>query len=84
MTSNPPPPESELSEEFRRLGENLKQAATTAWQSEEAQKFRQELQTGLRALESGIRDASPGRPWRRAASLPGPGARCRPGRCRRP
>ena len=58
MTSNPPPPESELSEEFRRLGENLKQAATAAWQSEEAQKFRQELQTGLRALESGLRDAA--------------------------
>ncbi|MCC7361082.1 MAG: hypothetical protein IT317_16480 [Anaerolineales bacterium] len=60
MTTNAPPPESELAAEFRRLGENLQQAATSAWQSEEAQRFRQELQTGLKALEGGLREAAAG------------------------
>jgi hypothetical protein len=58
MTSTPPPAEGELSEEFRKLGENLKQAAHTAWHSEESQKLRQELRTGLRALEVGLKGAA--------------------------
>ncbi len=58
MTSTPPPPEGELSEELRKLGENLKQAAQAAWHSEESQKLKQELRTGLRALEAGLKDAT--------------------------
>ena len=60
MTSTPPPPEGELSDELRKLGENLKQAAQAAWQSEESQKLKQELRSGLRALEAGLRDATTG------------------------
>lgn len=58
MTSTPPPPESELSEEFRRLAENLKQAAAAAWHSEESQKLKQEIRTGLHALEAGLKGAT--------------------------
>lgn len=58
MTSTPPPPESELSEEFRRLAENLKQAAAAAWHSEETQKLKQEIRVGLQALETGLKGAT--------------------------
>ena len=58
MTSAPPPSEGELSEELRKLGENLKQAAQAAWHSDESQKLRQELRTGLSALEAGLKGAT--------------------------
>jgi len=58
MTSTPPPPEGELSEEFRKLGENIKQAAHAAWHSDESQKFKQELRSGLHALEAGLKDVT--------------------------
>jgi uncharacterized lipoprotein YmbA len=53
-----PPPEGELSEEFHRLGENIKQAAQAVWQSEESQKLKQEIRSGLRALEAGLSGAT--------------------------
>jgi hypothetical protein len=58
VTNPTPPPESEVSEELRKLGENLKQAAHSAWHSEESQKLRQEIRTGLRALEIGLKEAA--------------------------
>jgi uncharacterized lipoprotein YmbA len=47
-----------LSEELRKLGENLKAAAQAAWHSEESQKLRQELRSGLSALEAGLKGAT--------------------------
>ncbi len=52
------PPESDLSSEFERLGRNLKEAARTAWESEESQKLQSELRRGLAALEAGLTGAA--------------------------
>jgi hypothetical protein len=52
-----PPPEGDLFDEFRKLGQNLSEAARAAWHSEESQKLRQELKVGLAALEAGLRQA---------------------------
>ncbi len=51
-------PESDLSAELRELGKNLKQAARTAWESEESRRFQQELKDGLAALEAGLRETA--------------------------
>jgi hypothetical protein len=51
-------PESDLSEEFRRLGQNLKQAAEAAWTGPEGQRLRGEIKAGLQALEKGINDTA--------------------------
>lgn len=40
-------PESELSEEFRKLGTNLKDALQAAWNSPDRQRLEQEIKTGL-------------------------------------
>ncbi len=52
------PPESDLSSEFERLGRNLKEAARTAWESEESKKLQAELKRGLSALEAGLTSAA--------------------------
>ncbi len=44
MTENKQP---DLASQFRELGENLKQIFQTAWESEEAQNFKEELKDGL-------------------------------------
>lgn len=51
-------PEGDLSSEFERLGQNLKAAARTAWESEESRKLQAELKSGLAALEAGLKHAA--------------------------
>jgi hypothetical protein len=45
--SNPQP---DLASQFRELGENLKNMFQSAWESDEAQKFKDELKAGLTEL----------------------------------
>ena len=52
------PTESELAAELRELGRNLKNAAKTAWESEESRRLQQELKDGFAALEAGLRDTA--------------------------
>jgi plasmid stabilization system protein ParE len=40
--------EGEISEEFRKLGSNLKEALEAAWNSPERQRLEQEIKAGLR------------------------------------
>lgn len=47
MTENEQP---NLGSQFRELGENLKLMFQTAWESEEAQNFKEELRNGLTEL----------------------------------
>ena len=49
MSENPNP-QPDIASQFRELGENIKNFFHTAWESEESQKFRQELQNGLNEL----------------------------------
>ncbi len=42
--------QQDLTSQFRELGDNLKNIMQTAWQSEEAQKLRQDIKTGLSEL----------------------------------
>jgi hypothetical protein len=51
-------PEGDLSAELRELGRNLKNAAKTAWESDESRRLQQELKDGLAALEAGLRETS--------------------------
>ncbi len=47
------PPErsaSEIAEELRLLGKNLKEVMRAAWESDERKKFQQEIQAGLKDL----------------------------------
>jgi hypothetical protein len=53
-----PTPESDLQGEFERLGQNLKAAVKTAWESEESRKLQAELKNGLVALEAGLKGAA--------------------------
>ncbi len=54
MTEQPQP---DLTSQFRELGENLKDIMQTAWESEEAQKLRQDIKTGLSELGKAANDA---------------------------
>ena len=47
MTEENPNPQPDMAAQFRELGENIKSFFQTAWESEESQNFRQELQNGL-------------------------------------
>src|SRR5687768_4528306 len=51
-------PEGDLSSELERLGQNLKEAAKAAWESEESRKLQGELKTGIAALEAGLAQAA--------------------------
>lgn len=51
-------PDGDLSAEFLKLGQNLKQAAEAAWESPEGQRLRGEIKAGLRALETGLNQAA--------------------------
>lgn len=57
MTKNHQP-ESDLAAEFRRLGENFKDALQTAWESEERKNLSREIQTGLNAFGESIGQAA--------------------------
>lgn len=48
-------PEDNLSEEFRKLGQNLAEALRTAWESPERKQFQQELETGLTELSQTVK-----------------------------
>lgn len=43
-------PESDLRDEFRNLGENLKQLFNSAWESEERQKLQQDIKDGMKEI----------------------------------
>ena len=49
MTENPQP---DLSAQFHQLGQNLKHLFQSAWESDEAQKFKEELKEGFTELGS--------------------------------
>jgi hypothetical protein len=51
------PPENDLADELRALGDNLKTILQTAWESEEAKKLRQEIEMGLTDLGKAANDA---------------------------
>lgn len=52
--SNPQP---DLAAQFRELGENLKTMFQSAWESDEAQKFKEELKNGLTELGDATTEA---------------------------
>lgn len=63
---------SNLKDEFRNLGNNLKQVINAAWESEERQKFQVEIEEGMRELgfvlddlAQGIREGEVGQNIRR-------------------
>jgi phenylalanyl-tRNA synthetase alpha subunit len=56
MSENPEP-QPNLTDQFRELGENIKNFFQSAWESEESQKFRQELQNGLNELGKATNEA---------------------------
>jgi ElaB/YqjD/DUF883 family membrane-anchored ribosome-binding protein len=51
------PPENDLADELRALGDNLKTILQTAWESEEAKKLRQEIEAGLTDLGKAATEA---------------------------
>lgn len=48
---------TDLAAQFRELGENLKNFFQTAWDSEEAQQFKEELREGLTELGTATRES---------------------------
>jgi hypothetical protein len=50
MNEKSPPSENDLASEFRALGDNLKSILKNAWESEETQKLKGEIQAGLTEL----------------------------------
>ena len=51
-----PRQEGEISEEFRKLGSNLKDALQAAWNSPDRQRLEQEIKTGLRQAAEALAD----------------------------
>ncbi|MBC8506154.1 MAG: hypothetical protein ISR58_12185 [Anaerolineales bacterium] len=47
----------DLASQFREMGDNLKNMMKTAWQSEDAQKLRQDIKNGLSGLSQAANDA---------------------------
>ncbi|MBT3391821.1 MAG: hypothetical protein HN413_15590 [Chloroflexi bacterium] len=56
MTENTNP-RPDIADEFRELGENLKNMLQGAWQSEEAQRLRDDIKTGLEELSKSASEA---------------------------
>lgn len=52
--SNPQP---DITSQFRELGENIKNFFHSAWESEESQKFRKELENGMNELGRATNEA---------------------------
>lgn len=48
--------DSDIKNEFRNLGNNLKRAINAAWESEERKRLQQEIQDGLSELGSQLND----------------------------
>jgi hypothetical protein len=57
MTDQPDFP-TDLASEFRRLGENLKEALRAGWDTEERRRLESEIETGLDAAATAIRGAA--------------------------
>ena len=57
MSEENPNPQPDISSQFRELGENIKKFFQAAWENEESQKFRQELQNGLNELGRATNEA---------------------------
>lgn len=55
--SEDPNPQSDITSQFQELGENIKNFFHTAWESEESQKFRDELQNGLNEFGKATNEA---------------------------
>jgi hypothetical protein len=55
MSDTPPQPQDSISEEFRRLGENLIGALRSAWDSPERKRLHEEVSDGLDELAKTIR-----------------------------
>lgn len=51
-------PESEVTQEFRRLGDNLQDVLRTAWESPERKKLQSEIKAGLAELEASLNKAA--------------------------
>lgn len=49
-------PENDIAEEFRNLGKNLAEAMRTAWESPERKRFQQEIEDGINAMGTTLRD----------------------------
>jgi hypothetical protein len=54
-----PKPEENLAEEFRKLGKNLVEALSAAWNTEERKKMQQEIEEGLVDLTATLRQEQP-------------------------
>ncbi len=50
-------PQPDVASQFHELGENIKSFFQSAWTSEESEKFRQELQSGLSGLGKAVNEA---------------------------
>jgi ElaB/YqjD/DUF883 family membrane-anchored ribosome-binding protein len=58
MSENPnPEPQSDIADQFRELGENIKNFFQSAWESEESQNLRNELQNGLNEFGKATNEA---------------------------
>ncbi len=51
-------PENDLTAELRRLGENLRTALRTAWESEERHEVQSEIERGLHQAAGALREAA--------------------------
>lgn len=51
-------PESEVAQEFRRLGDNLQDVLRAAWESPERKNLQSEIKAGLTELESSLNKAA--------------------------
>ena len=57
MSEENPNPQPDITSQFRELGENIKNFFHSAWESEESQNFRQELENGLNELGRATNEA---------------------------
>ena len=57
MSEENPNPQPDITSQFRELGENIKNFFHSAWESEESQKFREELQNGLNEFGKATNEA---------------------------
>lgn len=57
MSEENPNPQPDITDQFRELGENIKSFFHSAWESEESQNFRNELQNGLNEFGKATNEA---------------------------
>jgi len=58
MSDNPPDETENVTDELRQLGQNLKEALRSAWDSEERKKLQHEIETGLGELGTMLSQAA--------------------------